>query len=83
MPANVGSRGHEKGRPVFPARPLPSLSSFRGWTQSATASMPNCLDFGWRSRRLRKSGSLARTCGDGERPRKYAAGGQKLIAAKS
>jgi hypothetical protein len=36
--------------------------------QSATGPMPNCLDFGWRSRRLQKSGSLARTCGNGDYP---------------
>jgi len=30
--------------------------------------MRNCLDFGWRNRHLQKSGSLARTCGDGEVP---------------
>jgi hypothetical protein len=61
---------------------LAPLSSFRGWTQSATAPMPSRLDFGWRSRGLQKSGSLARTCGYGERPRNpHAAGGEKLIAA--
>jgi hypothetical protein len=28
-----------------------------------------CLDFGWRCRRLQKSGSLARACGNGHCPR--------------
>ena len=34
--------------------PQHPVSSFRGLPQSATAPMPNCLDFGWRSRRLQK-----------------------------
>ena len=41
------------------------LSRFRWLQPSALAPIPNCLDFGWRGRRLQKSGSLARTCGNG------------------
>src|SRR5271154_5264617 len=49
------------------------VSSFRWLPQNVAAPMPNCLDFGWRGRRLQKSGSLARTCGNGECPRNYPA----------
>ena len=59
------------------------VSSFRWLPQNASAPMRNCLDFGWRGRRRQKSGSLARTCGNGglspQLPR--AAGGLELIAA--
>jgi len=41
------------------------VSSFRWLLQCADAPTSNCLDFGWRCRRLQKSGSLARTCGNG------------------
>src|SRR5271156_6700520 len=44
------------------------VSSFRWLPQNAAAPMPNCLDFGWRGRRLQKGGSLARTCGNGNVP---------------
>ena len=35
-----------------PSRRIHRVSSFRGLPQSATVAMPNCLDFGWRSRHL-------------------------------
>jgi hypothetical protein len=45
------------------------VSRFRGLPRSAIAPTRNCLDFGWRIRRLQISGSLARTCGEwGEAP---------------
>jgi hypothetical protein len=81
--ATADTRQLHDGRLVWEPLRNHRVSSFRRLPQSAKAPTPNCLDFGWRCRRLQKSGSLARTCGNGglspQLPR--TAGRQKLIAA--